>query len=833
MSPTTDRKRHPSRRLLIWIGCGAAVVVLVPVLAMGILALTIDPNNYKQHVEVAVQQATGRELHIRGPVSVAASWMPTVTAKDVTFANMAGGSRPEMARVDEMQITLSPWALLSGHIGLTRLTLLHPDILLETDAAGRGNWQFVRPARDASAPAAPAGSAAPSPPDSAPTSSAAQLNLQAVNIRDGRLTLRDGVTGATTVFDVHSLAASAATADSPVTVDADLAVKQQDVVIAAQAGPVSALQGAGTAAWPLSVTIDTAGAKLTAAGTVTQPQQLRGYSLRLDGAIPDLQALSWLSQVQLPPLHNVSFSAKLLDQGGKLPDISAVTMQVGRSTLDAVAPGFTLDAARLDMPRLTEPATVKADGQFAGKPLHLNATIGAPALLLPPADLPASAKPSGAFTIDASAELAGGSYTARGAIASPAAKSGMDIVLGAQVPDLAALSPLAGRVLPPLKTLALSGHLVDGPGGYDKSIGLRSAALTLPQADVSGDITLTRGTRPGVQAAITSNRIDADALLASFRTVAAANASPAAPQPAGAPAPPPPPSGNTLIPDTPLPFAMLNSADIDVTAKIGALKLANISASDVSGHVVTKDGRLAAGPIVATLPGGRATVTLGADSNQPAPPVSVAVVAPGLDLKALSSAFGVGDPPTGTLEVKADLRAAGRTPHALARTLEGKAALGLVDASVNNAVLQAALSDVLRAGQMPEVGNTGRTTLRCVAVQLTAAGGVATLHTATLDSTRLLITGTGQVDLGAETLALRLRPMLRTGPGIVVPVRVDGGFKQAKVALDPNGVASANANTALGFAAGLLGGKTVPQALTAERSGDACGPALAAIRAAP
>jgi hypothetical protein len=169
----------------------------------------------------------------------------------------------------------------------------------------------------------------------------------------------------------------------------------------------------------------------------------------------------------------------------------------------------------------------------------------------------------------------------------------------------------------------------------------------------------------------------------------------------------------------------------------------------------------------------------------------------------------------------------------LARTLEGKAAVGLVDASVNNAVLQAALSDVLRAGQLPDVGDTGRTTLRCVAVRLTAAGGVATLNTATLDSARLLINATGHIDLGAETLALRLRPMLRTGPGIVVPVRVDGGFKQPKVALDPEGLASANANTALGLAAGLLGGKAVPHAPTAERSGDACGPALAAIRAAP
>ena len=280
---------------------------------------------------------------------------------------------------------------------------------------------------------------------------------------------------------------------------------------------------------------------------------------------------------------------------------------------------------------------------------------------------------------------------------------------------------------------------------------------------------------------------------------------------------------------------MLDRADLDVTAKIGQLKLDGITASDLSGHVITKDGRLAAGPITATLPGGHASVTLAADSRQPAPPIAVTIAASGLDAKALLTALGVTDAPGGTLDIHTDLRAAGRTPHALASTLEGQAALGLADSDIDTATLAATFGEMLRAGRLPDFGSeTGHTRLRCLALRFTAAGGVATLGTAVADTDQLLVNASGTVALGPETLALRLRPMVRTGgPGIVVPLRVDGSFKDPKVQVDSSGIAGANMKSALGIAGALLGGKPVAQALESERGGDACGPALAAVRATP
>jgi hypothetical protein len=108
-----------------------------------------------------------------------------------------------------------------------------------------------------------------------------------------------------------------------------------------------------------------------------------------------------------------------------------------------------------------------------------------------------------------------------------------------------------------------------------------------------------------------------------------------------------------------------------------------------------------------------------------------------------------------------------------------------------------------------------------------------------LDTPRALVQGGGGINLTDETLGLRLRPMIRTGgPGVVVPVRVTGRIENPNVAVDTGGAIE-------GFAGGLVGGVvggvtglaknplgTLLSAVTGERGGDACGPALAAARAA-
>ena len=840
MPPRQQRRRKTSyRKPLIWAACVAAVLILLPLVVIGVLILAIDPNAYKARIEAAVQQATGRALHINGAIAVSASLSPTVTADDVTLANMADGSRPDMLRMDEMQVRLSVQALFSGRIVVSRLVLLRPDLLLETDAAGHANWQFTRPARPAGTATGPA--AAPSPP--AP----ARLRLRTVHIHDGRLTFRNGATGAVTVFDIPRVAATAASADSPVSFSAAFTVNRHAVAVTAQTGPLSRLEHtAGAAPWALFMNVTSAGATLTVAGPVARPLQLRGYSLRLDGAIPNLQRLSWLSPVGLPPLRDVSFTARLRDQPGGVPDVSAVTVKAGTTQLESVSPGFVLDNARLDMPRLSEPVIVTADGSYASLPLRVRATIGAPAQLLPAGLIPGLVRPPGVFNVDAAVELAGASLAARGSIAAPATQSGMDIALGARVPDLGALSPLAGRALPALKNIAFTAHLVDGPGGFGRAIGLRGVVLTLPQADLSGEANWRFAARPQLQANFASRHIDADALSAVFAAAARLNAAAAPPeglaQLAAAATRPPrlPPAGDTLIPDTALPFGLLDAANLDVTGRIGALTLGGVTATDLAGHVATQDGRLAAGPITATLAGGAARVTIGADSHQTAPPVALAVTASRLDAGKLLALFGPADPiEGGALELHVDLRAAGRTPHAMAATLEGQAGIGLTGASLTNAALAAIMERLVHAtGLALPAGEGGRTALRCLVVRASAAGGVARLHAATLDTDRLLLTAEGTVALGAETLALRLRPMLRTGgPGVVLPVRVDGGWRNPRVSLETAKLAAANAKGGLGLIAGLLnkpgllGAKPGHAAPAADRGGDPCAPALAVLRA--
>jgi hypothetical protein len=62
------------------------------------------------------------------------------------------------------------------------------------------------------------------------------------------------------------------------------------------------------------------------------------------------------------------------------------------------------------------------------------------------------------------------------------------------------------------------------------------------------------------------------------------------------------------------------------------------------------------------------------------------------------------------------------------------------------------------------------------------------LTTLKLDTSRLLLDGSGTLNLRDETMALHLRPLLRLGvAGVSAPVRVDGSLRHPTAALDSPG----------------------------------------------
>jgi AsmA protein len=431
--------------------------------------------------------------------------------------------------------------------------------------------------------------------------------------------------------------------------------------------------------------------------------------------------------------------------------------------------------------------------------------------------------------VDIAAQALGGTVTLKGALAAPAALAGVDLAVAARLPDLAALSPLAGRSLPALRPVALDARIGDRDGGgIRQGVAVHGLALTTPAGDLAGDGALGFGVRPSLQATLSSRRIDADAIAAAMPPPTPL---PPAPPPAAGPPPPPASGPARRIPDLTLPFAGLGRFDAELRLTVAELLSGGVTTSDLAATVALHDGKLAVEPVSGTLPGGRLELRLDVDAGAAPPPVSLVMHAPGLALKPLLAALRLPDDVAGTVEIDADLRGAGDTPRALAATLSGRLGVAMADGELDNRLLGLLLGELLRAAKLPVdvVGLAGaRTRVHCLAARLDARDGIATVGTLVLDAGKLLLEGAGTVNLRDEGLSLRLRPLLRVGAPVVVPVRVGGTFAAPKFGSDAGGVAGALA----GLAAGLAGGRgNPPGAAAGERGGDACPAALAAARA--
>jgi uncharacterized protein involved in outer membrane biogenesis len=86
-----------------WFLGAAAVLVLLPLAAVGAVVVLVDPDDYKPQLAAAVKEATGRTLTLGGPLRISRSLWPTIEVNDVQLANLPGGSRPDMARAEQIQ----------------------------------------------------------------------------------------------------------------------------------------------------------------------------------------------------------------------------------------------------------------------------------------------------------------------------------------------------------------------------------------------------------------------------------------------------------------------------------------------------------------------------------------------------------------------------------------------------------------------------------------------------------------------------------------------------------------------------------------------------------
>jgi uncharacterized protein involved in outer membrane biogenesis len=309
---------------------GLAGLVVVVVGGAIIAVKSIDFNQYRSTIADQVKQATGRELKIAGDLKVGISLTPTVAVDDVSFANAAWGSRPEMATVKRFEAEMELLPLISGNIRVKRVVLKGADILLETDSKGQGNWAFGQPGAAAQPTTAPASGGTGKLP-----------TVNRIAFEDVTITYKDGVTKKTQTVALQKVSAESADENSPIVLEIVANLNGNPVSASGSVGALSAI--AANQPLPIDIKAEGGGATLAAKGTIDKAAAGEGVAIALTAGGKSLADLSPLAGAQLPPLGPYSFSGNLSDADGGYK-VAGMQLKMGTSDLAGDASVALADA---------------------------------------------------------------------------------------------------------------------------------------------------------------------------------------------------------------------------------------------------------------------------------------------------------------------------------------------------------------------------------------------------------------------------------------------------------------------------------------------------------
>lgn len=252
-----------------------AALAVLAVAAIVLVPLLVPAELVKRQVELAVEDATGRQLTIAGDVRI--SVFPVLAARigEVRLANAPGARTPDMAQMRELDAQIALVPLLSGRIEIARFILRAPVINLEILPNGRANWDFAPPKS-----AAPAQSGAGGAPSGGAEEAAgpAGLTVGELRIEDGRITYADRRSGTAQMVEDVDLSLSLPDVEGPLEVAGALTWNGERVSVSAWLARARALLSGGRtearlalAAAPVTVDYEgalTRGDVLAAAGQV-------------------------------------------------------------------------------------------------------------------------------------------------------------------------------------------------------------------------------------------------------------------------------------------------------------------------------------------------------------------------------------------------------------------------------------------------------------------------------------------------------------------------------------------------------------------------------------
>jgi AsmA family protein len=259
----------PTRRWLRVVAVALAGIALLIGAIYVAIVVAFPPARLAVLLADEVKAATGREFRIDGGLSIRVLPSIAIQVRDIVLGNATWGSRADMLTVRRAAIDVSPGALLKGELRILRIDVEGVDALLESDGAGRYNWQFT-----------PAGSPAADTKAATQDTRAPAFELKRVVASDVLVAYRDSSKSTPQMLTIETL--DLRSNDRGSEVDLALAVGTQRWKVDGQVGR-GAILLEGKEDWPFDLRLAGDGAKVSAKGAM-------GTGERAGTAVADMSA---------------------------------------------------------------------------------------------------------------------------------------------------------------------------------------------------------------------------------------------------------------------------------------------------------------------------------------------------------------------------------------------------------------------------------------------------------------------------------------------------------------------------------------------------------------
>ena len=423
------------------------------------------------------------------------------------------------------------------------------------------------------------------------------------------------------------------------------------------------------------------------------------------------------------------------DKPLEIPEVGALTIDRGtalyldpRINTDFTLEVRTLDGGNTDTDMNLE---VAGKGRFKGLATTVQARGGA-LLSLRDASHP--------YPVKASATLGATKASIDGMLLDPLHLKGEELNFTLEGADLAQLYPIIGVPIPPTPAYKLAGYL-DHAGDVWT---FRRFKGKVGQSDVAGDFSVDRGKSPQfITAKLVSQQLRMQD-LGGFVGGDRGDKPPAAPPPA-----------DKVLPAEPFSLEKLKAANADVTFRGEKIITDKMPLEKMSGHLTLENGLLKLAPLDFSVAGGNLVSQIQMDGRQQRIVTRADVTAKGLDLARMFPESKLAEANAGMMGGHAKLTGTGNSLAQMLGTANGEAGLIMDGGSVSELLLRLAGLDIANS-VIVFLGGDQKLPIQCMVSNFKAVNGDFQVEALYLDTPKVEVTGSGDVNFADESLRLRL-----------------------------------------------------------------------------